>query len=275
MDNKRIICSLRILALSILMLLQSACIKKDNYGYLTINMAFHFDGVDIRANEPSYINAAGELLEINEIKCFISEVCLIGKDDKLYPIIDNEGIRYFDNTLPSTLLWSISDPIEACDYKALRFCFGLADNQNITGKFSNPPEVNFAWPTLLGGGYHYMQINGRWWNGSMENPLTLHTGRGQLRDSSDNIIGYVDNSFRIEIPISSFTLNANKTQSLTLVMDVARWFDTPNLYMISYYGNAIMQNQEAQSKLRANGENVFSISSVAADKGHNMPLQER
>jgi hypothetical protein len=257
-----------------LALLLSGCPRKEQTGHITLNMAFSFDGIAVKFGE-IYTSAAGELIKIDEAKFFISEITLIGQDGKLWPIIANEGIHYFDNTLPATLLWHITDPIEAGDYKILRFRFGLADNQNVTGKFPNPPETNFAWPALLGGGYHYMQINGKWWNGGEENPLTLHTGRGQLRDSTDNIIGFIDNNFWVELPLTHFTIKSNQTQPLTLVMDIARWFDTPNLYSIAYYGSAIMQNQEAQRVLRENGENVFFNAAIVTDKVHNPQKEQK
>ena len=28
--------------------------------------------------------------------------------------------------------------------------------------FVNPPEVNMMWPDVLGGGYHYLMLNGKW-----------------------------------------------------------------------------------------------------------------
>jgi hypothetical protein len=243
----------------LLALLLSGCPRKEETSSLELDMVFWFDGAAVKFGEEIYTNAAGEPIRIDEAKCFISEVALVGQDGKLCPIVASEGIHYFDNTLPSTLLWHITDPLETGDYKALRFRFGLADNQNITGRFPNPPETNFAWPAALGGGYHYMQINGKWWSGGEEKPLTLHTGRGQLRDSADNITGFMDNSFWVELPLTRFTIQPNQNQSLTLTMDIARWFDTPNLYNIAHYGSAIMQNQEAQRILRENGKNAFFI----------------
>ena len=251
----------------LLALLFSGCPRKEKAGFLTLNMAFQFDGAAVKFGEVVYTNAAGEQIKIDEAKCFISEMALVREDGRLRPILANEGIHYFDNTLPATLLWQIIDPIEACGYKALRFRFGLADNQNISGRFPNPPETNFAWSAVLGGGYHYMQINGKWWDGGVEKPLTLHTGSGQFRDNADNILAFIDNSFWVEVPLAHFSIQPNQTQSLTLIMDIARWFDTPNLYSIAHYGSAIMQNQEAQRILRENGANVFSI--AVTDKAHS------
>ncbi|MDR1345334.1 MAG: hypothetical protein LBK03_01340 [Bacteroidales bacterium] len=240
-------------------LLLSGCPRKESTGFLMLDMAFQFNGSDVAFSESAYYtNSAGNRISIGEVKCFISEVALVGQDGAVRPIAANEGIHYFDNALPATLSWTPADPVEAGNYKVLRFRFGLIDNQNTTGKFPNPPETNFAWPAMLGGGYHYMQINGKWLDGDEQKPLTLHTGRGQQRDSNDNITGFVDNSFVVELPLDHFKIQENQTGRLTLVMDIARWFDTPNLYDIARFGSAIMQNQEAQQALRENGVNVFT-----------------
>jgi hypothetical protein len=42
-------------------------------------------------------------------------------------------------------------------------------------------------------------------------------------------------------------------------MNINSWFTTPHDYDLDYFGGAIMQNQEAQEVIKANGWDVFTI----------------
>jgi hypothetical protein len=106
----------------------------------------------------------------------------------------------------------------------------------------------------LGGGYHYMQINGKFLNkeGIIQN-MNIHTGIGQEDDK------IIQNYFTITLPVN---MNINEDKLLNIIplnMEIQRWFDTPNLYNFDDFGTGIMQNQEAQKLLKENGGNVFDV----------------
>jgi hypothetical protein len=68
--------------------------------------------------------------------------------------------------------------------------------------YVNPPEVNMFWPEVLGGGYHYLMINGKWIDNNNQSKIyNFHLGRGQLYKGNvinvDSIYGFVDNSFAL------------------------------------------------------------------------------
>ena len=110
---------------------------------------------------------------------------------------------------------------------------------------------------MLGGGYHYMKINGKWMNTEgVEMPFNLHTGRSATQvDGSD----FEDNSFLVTLPLSGFNIGRNETRTIGLNMNVNNWFVNPNLFDFNVFGGSIMQNVTAQHILRENGVDVFSI----------------
>ena len=107
---------------------------------------------------------------------------------------------------------------------------------------------------MLGGGYHYMKINGRWIDGSsVRQPFNLHTGK----IATDN--GFADNTFIVTLPLEQFAVIHKETAELTLQMNINAWFTNPNTFDFNVFGGSIMQNREAQQILRENGRDVFSV----------------
>lgn len=245
-----------------ILLLFSSCEDKEKMG--TINLHFqHKVGLEaLQLNSLSYTNAAQNLYQVNEVKYFISKIYFITKEDKMVKVTQNEGIHYVDLNYPNTTSWELKN-IEAGEYKAVQFVFGLDEEDNLSNKFPNAPECNFFWPQHLGGGYHYMQINGKWEppTGTLRN-FNFHTGIGQLYYSNvfsiDSVYAYIHNYIPLTIPVS-FVVEENEDAHLEMQMDISQWFKDPFVYDHNFFGSSIMQNQNAQSIIKANGRDVFKF----------------
>ena len=131
-------------------------------GHIKLNFSFVVDKDSLRLDTCMYQNAAGNFYEVNDVQFFISHVRLETSSGEVVEIADNQGIHYTDIRIPGTLTWNIADIVPADEYKSISFVFGLEGEQNTTGYFPNSPENNMSWPDIIGGGYHYMKINGRW-----------------------------------------------------------------------------------------------------------------
>jgi len=142
-------------------------------------------------------------------------------------------------------------------YDTISFRFGFINAQNQTNMFLNPPESNMSWPSIYGGGYHYMQLDGKWKDlGDTIVNFNTHLGIGRVIYGSDTI--YVDNSFSVKLPVS-FTLTATSTPVIQIIMNIDRWYSNPYVFDFNYYGQMIMQNQDAMHKISANGWDVFTV----------------
>ena len=133
--------------------------------------------------------------------------------------------------------------------------------------FVDPPEVNMAWPEVLGGGYHYLMLDGKWKDPSgILQPFNFHLGIGQLYHgpgyNTDSIYAFVQNYFRVSLPGSGFTLADNETMQFRLSMNIESWFETPEVFDFNHWGGAIMQDQAAMETARENGRDVFSIDAL-------------
>ena len=229
--------------------------EKDHLGSVILQFTHTVDEQPIQLNKLIYTNAAGNQYQVNEVKYFISKVFLVDHTGKSFWVKQDDGIHYIDLGLENTKRWKIDD-IPFNTYTSVSFIFGLDEKDNQSNRFVNPPECNFSWPENLGGGYHYMQINGKFLNkeNRIQN-MNIHTGIGTVYNEN-NEIKFIHNYFSISLPVV-FSVNEKTATSLNINMEIQRWFDTPNLYDFNEFGTGIMQNQQAQTLLRENGRNVF------------------
>jgi hypothetical protein len=208
-----------------------------------------------------YTNAAGNKYRIDELKYFISSVSLYREDGSKTVLTQDQGIHYIDMDYPQTLTWDLFQNIAEGKYNAVGFTFGLNEIDNQSYRFPNPPEANMGWSQALGGGYHYMMLNGWFYQNASLSPLNIHLGKGQIYRgtdlNADSIIGFVDNHFHVLLP-ASFVVKRSETAQLNLVMNIENWFQDPWIYDFNYWGGHIMQKQGAMQMLKENGRNVFT-----------------
>ena len=230
-----------------------SCKKPASYGDLTVNIDYSVNGKALITDSLCYCNEAGNEFLITEIQWFISKMEL--QDERGEWVSSEQKIFYIDTDIHESQTLQIAS-IPVGRYKALRFVFGLDEEDNRTGLFTDPPESEMFWPDFLGGGYHYMKLNGKFLNAEGHlAPLAIHLGIGQNEDCTE----FYQNYFIVELPID-FTIKENTVNQFDLTMVIDNWFRNPNLYDFNEFGSAIMQNQAAQQALKENGKDVFTTS---------------
>ena len=256
--------------LFILMLLAAtalvSCKKPASYGDLSVGIDYSVNGGHLITDSLCYHTEAGNTFMITEIQWFSSRLELQNEQGEWIELTHREtegngptaSIFYIDTNIPESQTLHLAAIPTGC-YTRLRFTFGLDEEDNLTGLFCNPPESNMFWPEPLGGGYHYMKLNGRFVNANDELvPLNTHLGIGQNADHTE----FYQNYFAVEGPID-LVVAENKESLILLSMVVDNWFRNPNLYDFNVYGSAIMQNQAAQQALKENGQDVFTWSATS------------
>lgn len=250
--------------LLIALMMNASCEKPKDYGRLQMQTSYTVNGKPLVTNDLCYTNEAGNQYLVTEIQWFLSNITLQNEQGEVYTLTHREAenlantplerVFYIDTNLPGTGTLAMA-PIPCGRYVALRFTFGLDEQDNRTGLFTDPPESNMFWPEPLGGGYHYMKLNGKYLDGNGQlAPLNIHLGIGQ--DST--LTTFYQNAFTVELPIDLEVLE-NEENILPLNMNIDNWFCGPHSYDFQTFGSAIMQNQEAQQLLKENGHDVFSI----------------
>ncbi|PKR82140.1 hypothetical protein CW751_02030 [Brumimicrobium salinarum] len=201
------------------------------------NQAVVFDTV-------MYINEFGNTFSIETIRYFISNVVFVRSNGDEVHIAD---AIYVDAREEGFKDKKITSPISNGDYTELRFTFGLDSTMNQTGTFSNFPEAAMEWPMMMGGGYHYMKLEGRYEESGSYNHFNFHTG--PLNNNK--------NYFQVELPLS-FNVS-NGSFDISLGMEIQNWFKNPNTFDLTTISNGMMGDQNKQELVKNNGFDVFFI----------------
>lgn len=250
-----------------LILFFSTC--KEDEPAKTGNLTLHFielvDYVPLVTDSMKYTNEAGNEYLITEVQYFISNVKISMQDGEDFNITQDGGIHYIDRDIPDTKTWEIEGEFPTGTIDSISFTFGLDEATNQSGLFVNPPESMMYWPEVLGGGYHYMKMNGKWLDVNNQIQMfNFHLGIGQTYDSLAIVTGFVQNYFRVNctVPVFSSYLPVIRTDSMNhvaVIMNIDSWFKTPHTWDFNLMGGMMMQNEEAMKMACENGTDVFTI----------------
>ncbi len=229
-------------------------------GKLEIEFTHNIDGLPIIYDSMMYVNEAGNRYLVSEIQYFVSDVTLHKSDGSTLLLDAWEDIHYIDTDIQETSIYAFKDEISPGDFNRISFTFGINEEKNNSLMFVNPPKSFMFWPENLGGGYHYLKLNGKWINEIEQvSPYNFHLGIGQIYHSfPDSITGFVQNYFTVELPERAIKITDNETTTLQIVMNVENWFRSPNTYDHNHWGGDIMQKQDAMHQVVENGHDVFS-----------------
>ncbi len=237
--------------------------ESEKNGKIVLLFTHLINGEPIQFDTIIYVNEAGNPYLVNEIQYFISDVTLYKNDGTEILIDDWKDIHYVDTDLPYTWRWEVYDKIPEGVYDSVSFTYGFYEEKNISFMFVNPPERDMFWPEFLGGGFHYMKLNGKWLEAgqaTQNTPFDFHLGIGQIYyNYPDSITGFIHNNFRVSLPNSGFTITTGQTKEIEIIMNIENWFKDPYIYDHDIWKGYIMQNQDAMQIVKENGHNVFSI----------------
>ena len=213
---------------------------------MTVRISHEVSGVPLERNKLKYTNKAGEKYSVINLKYYLSRFSFRQGES----MVTFDTIIYIDAFDQSTLQARFEFPVNF-EPESLTFTFGIPEEKNVDNALPASQEhLSMIWPPTLGGGYHYMKLEGRYelTAGGLSNHNT-HTGRLKMEDYSDSHLFFVDR------PLA----NISSREKLNLVMDINQWYENPQTYSFNYFGKAIMTNPEAQNALRSNGKTVFSL----------------
>tara|TARA_B110001454_G_scaffold17399_1_gene15653 strand:+ start:805 stop:1515 length:711 start_codon:yes stop_codon:yes gene_type:complete len=231
----------------LLALLISSCDPNDENlnKKILINFSHHVDGQELSSENMNHTNLAGESYNVKTLKYILSDIRLLGDNkteillkDIHYVDIDDVSTSFFESNLVELGL--------STSYY-LSFTFGLDSNMNITNNYVNESfHTTMAWPELMGGGYHYMRLEGAYQNDSTF--YNTHTGPTMGMDYSF--------SFTEGINID----NSIENQEFLLSMNLNNWYQNPNTINLA---NGIMMDMPKQMQLMNNGmTDVFYLQGI-------------
>lgn len=227
----------------------SSCSSEDENINITLNFTHNWDGMPITSqdfNTLKFTNEHGEKLSIEKLRYLISNISLLGlKSYHLVNFSENSGTSFNISNLTNGSY-------------TLSFRFGFSDEDNIDGEYQDLNSVSFNVPRMLGGGYHYMQFDGKYIDNKEEEAgFNYHTIRAVDKTDIDNL-KLEDTSFEVNLG----TITVSNNMNIEVKVNLAEWFKNPNTWNLNELNNVLMPNFEAQKKMSANGKSVFSLGEV-------------
>ena len=200
----------------------------------------------------TYTNEYGTELMIDDVRYLISDIQLISQSGDTTTISEYNLIDVDDDT---GLTFTTSAAVLPGEYSSVSFRFGFSEEENTTAAYPDLTSVEFGVPDPLGGGYHYMQMDGTYINESdVETGFNFHVI--SAIDTSAPEPQREDTSFRVNLGSATIGSNTN----INVGVDFYEWFSNPNIWNLNDLDVSLMGNYEAQQDMNENGQSgVFSL----------------
>ena len=214
---------------------------------VTLKFTQNWDGVPVTQanfNDFKFTTQNGESISINHLRYVLSNIS-VGNAIKNYHLINIE------QSLDSEIIFEQIPQ----GLTFLKFTFGFSDAENTDGTYQDLNSVSFNVPGMLGGGYHYMQFDGKYKDTNNQDAnFNYHVIRAVNRTDPTNLV-FEDTSFEVDLG----TMEITSDITLEIKMNIAEWFKNPNTWNLSELNTILMPNFEAQKMMSANGRSVFSL----------------
>ena len=220
---------------------------------ITLNFNHYWDEHRITntdLNSLSFINEFGNLLSIERLRYLISGIVLTKEDGR---IIEIQGYNLTDISNETSLTYIPEELVEHGYYSNISFIFGFTNQNNTDGSYIDLNSKSWNVPSMLGGGYHFMQMDGKFLNNeNQEQGYNYHAIRAA--NSPDNTVSQ-DTFFKVDLG----AFNATIDTEINISVNIAEWFKNPNIWDLNELNQMLMPNYEAQIMMYENGQDVFSL----------------
>jgi len=221
---------------------------------ITFNFTHNFNGTAVtnsNFNQFDFVNAFGDTLSISKLRYLISRVRLHkANGDSL--LID--GYNLVDLTNGTDLSYATNVDVPVGTYTGVSFNFGFDETDN-GGNYIDLNSTSWNWPTMLGSGYHIMQMEGRYKHMGNDSTYAFHNGTARVS------MGVFEQN-HININLAGVTLTGANVY-MDVQMNIAEWFKNPNTWDLNALHAPLMPNYNAQKMMQANGASAFTLGAVA------------
>ena len=221
---------------------------------IKLNFTQNWDGTSISKEDFSkfdFENQRGTKLSIEKLRYLISKINLIKSNNdtikfKGYALIDLNNNSSMIHELPQQVVEGMYD---------LSFTFGFNEKDNLSGIYPDLNALSWNVPSTLGGGYHFMQLDGKYKDDlGIEESYNFHVIRAYDMETQET----KDTSFTINLGNVFVKNNA----TIEVKMNVAEWFKNPHQWNLNERSIMLMGNFDAQKDMSDNGRNVFSLGEI-------------
>lgn len=208
---------------------------------LSLQVSHHVNQAPLYFDTMHYTNQAGYLYEITKLQYYLCGFVFTMQNGTDYT--SNE-VYYVDARIPATGRLQFKNFPEG-NCVGIDFYIGVDTAQNKTDSLPiNINNINMAWPDAMGGGYHFLKLEGNFTDSTHRFGFAMHLGKNQ---------------FLVPVHLSAPVISETGNEKLlTIRMNVNEWFSQPYNYDFVTDGSYSMSNDSAMYKLAANGTDVFN-----------------
>jgi len=240
----------------------SSCVEDEVPGLQKTNVSLNFkhnwDGAAItnaNFNTDKYFTAEGDELSIEKLRYLISSVTF-HKENGEAIVVEGYNLVDVTNNENQSYVAPIQVPIGV--YTNVSFTFGFDNTDNIEGAYTDLNSASWNVPMMMGGGYHFMQLEGKFINNvATEVGYQYHTIKAVNNTDPMNLV-FQDTFFTVNLG----EVIVHNDSSIDVNMNIAEWFKGPYQWKLNDWHSMLMPNFDAQVKMYDNGQNVFSLGTV-------------
>ncbi|WP_282041969.1 MbnP family protein [Winogradskyella flava] len=224
----------------------------------TFIFTHNWDGTQVSNadfNSFQFTTANGESISIERLRYVISDITFRTNNGE---VLNTDVYNLVDVTNNDGLNFTLARTIPAGNYANVSFTFGL-DNEDNSQNYLDLNSASFNVPDMLGGGYHYMQFDGKFINSNMEEQGFNYHAIRAVDNPGTNPTFPQDTFFTVNLG----PVNIAAVTEIEVKMNIAQWFKEPNLWDLNVYNQMLMPNSTAQILMYENGQNVFSLGEVS------------
>ena len=218
----------------------AGCKKEKDSGTVNLNISYAVDGVPLNFDTMMYQNEAGNQFSVTRLEYYISNISFHKNDGSIFT---TNLIQYINARTASTNQFSFND-VPNGNYTKITFNIGIDSARNYTyGLPATTENNNMLWPEPMGGGYHFMKLEGYFADNGSTPGFATHIGTNSCLVSIDHPI--------------NFSVDGN-TYDMQLTMNINEWYKNPEIYDFNTDGGYSMGNMMAMMKIAGNGSDVFN-----------------
>lgn len=227
---------------------------------VSFTFTHNWDGAEITNPDyetTSYTNANGEVLTLSKLIYLTSDFTFTNGEGQAF---DTGEYNLTNARSGSNTTFTPNMVLAPGDYN-VKFTYGFDDEDN-AGNYADLNSADGFWtvPDMLGGGYHYMRLEGKYNNSAgVETGFQFHNVRAN--DNTQTPIRLMDTS--IEVDLGTITVEGTSTD-IEIEMNVAEWFKNPHQWDLNTNFMILMPKFDIQVMMHENGEGVFSKGAVTS-----------
>jgi hypothetical protein len=212
-------------------------------GKITVNIDYVAGNRPLILDTVTFTNKTGNIYSVTTLHYYLSGFRFY-KNNELQHYCSK--IAYVDARIPGTSHFELTElsGMKVGTYDSVSFYIGIEPALNTTNSLPASLEnIGMGWPDAMGGGYHFLKLEGHWNDGGTVSGYAMHLGT---------------NNYQVKAGVAcKVVVDKVANGQLNMTMNINEWYTNPYDYNFSTDGLFSMGVATLMQKLTENGADVF------------------